>query len=147
MNKTAVRTPNKKRMKLTKTLAVATLVAASLLAGNAALQAQDDSAANPAAKKAAHGMHGRPNLDQIAKELKLTDDQKAKLKTVLEDQQAKVKELRKDTSLSKEDKRAKAKEIRKDTQAKIKEILTPEQYKKWEKHLRQNRKAGGKAKE
>jgi Spy/CpxP family protein refolding chaperone len=58
-----------------------------------------------------------------------------------------MKALREDTSLSQEDRRAKMKEIRDAMQAKIKEILTPEQYKKWEKHLRQNRKAGGKAKE
>ena len=100
-------------MKLTKTFALAALVAGSLIAGGAALQAQDNTNTPPAgAPPGGPGLRGRPNLDQMAKDLGLTDDQKAKLGTIMEDQQAKIKALRADSSLSQEDKRAKAKEIR-----------------------------------
>jgi protein CpxP len=126
-------------MKLTKTLALAALVAAGLLGGTS-LQAQD-STNTPSATPppGAHGMRGRPSLDQIAKELNLTDDQKTKMKAALEDQQKQIHALREDTSLSTEDKRAKAKTIREATQAKLKEILTPEQFEKLHKQMHQNR--------
>jgi len=133
-------------MKLTKTLTFAAIIAAGLLAGSNALQAQDAPAGKPPGAQGEHGMRGRPNVDQIAKELNLTDDQKTQFKAALEDQQTKMKDLHKDTSLSAEDKRAKAKEIRQATEAKIKEILTPVQLKKWQKHMKQNRKAEGKPK-
>ncbi len=127
-------------MKLTKTLTLAAIVAAGLLAGSTALQAQEA----PPAKHA--GMHGRPNIDQIAKDLNLTDDQKTQFKAAMQDQQTKLKTLRSDTSVSQEDKKAKAKEIREATQAKLKEILTPEQLKKLHKEMQHNRKAGADAK-
>jgi len=131
-------------MKLTKTLALAALVASSLLAGSTALQAQDKTNTPPAGgPPGSPGMRGRPNAEQIAKELGLNEDQKAKLKTVMEDQQTKMKALRADTSLSQEDKRAKAKEIRDATQAQLKEILTPEQLAKWQQHFQRNRPPGG----
>jgi protein CpxP len=131
-------------MKLTKTLALAALVAGSLFAGNATLQAQDNTNTPPAgAPPGGPGMRGRPNLEQIAKDLGLTDDQKAKLKTIMEDQQTKMKALRADTSIAQTDKRAKAKEIRDATQAQIKAILTPEQLTKWQQHMQRNRPPGG----
>ena len=118
---------------MTKTLALAALVAGSLLAGTA-LQAQDAPKEKP---PGGPGMRGRPNMEQIAKDLNLTDDQKTKLKAAMEDQQAKMKALREDTSLSQEDRRAKMKEIRDAMQAKIKEILTPEQLAKWQEQMKQ----------
>jgi Spy/CpxP family protein refolding chaperone len=121
-------------MKMTKTIALAVLVAGSLLAGTA-LQAQDAPKEKPA-------MHGRPNADQIAKDLNLTDDQKTKVKAALKDQQTKMKALHDDKTLSKEDRRAKSKEIREATQAKMKEILTPEQLEKWQK-MQHNHQRGG----
>lgn len=127
---------------MTKTFALATLVAGSLLAGNTALQAQD-STNTPAAHVGGPGMRGRPNLDQIAKELSLTDDQKAKLKTAFEDQQKKLRSLREDTSVAPEDKKAKAKEIREVFQTSLKSILTPEQLTKWQQRTQRNRPAGG----
>lgn len=127
-------------MKLTKTLTLAALVGATLLAGSNALQAQD---APPAKHSGTPGMRGRPNIDQIAKNLNLTEDQKAQFKAALEDQQTKMKALRSDTSLSQEDKKAKAKEIREATQAKIKAILTPEQFEKMHKGMQHKRQAGG----
>lgn len=128
-------------MKLTKTLALAALVAGSLLAGTA-LQAQDAPKEKPPGAQGGPGVRARPNADQIAKDLSLTDEQKTKLKAALEEQQAKMKALRADTSLTPEEKKAKAKELREANQAKMKEILTPEQLEKWQK-MQRNRGPGG----
>lgn len=131
-------------MKLNKTFALAALVAGSLFAGSA-LQAQDSTNA-PAGEKhpgGPGGMHRPPSADMIAKDLGLTDDQKAKVKALLEDTQSKMKALHDDTSVSKEDKKTKFKEIRDGNQAQMKEILTAEQYDKWQKKMQQHRPPGG----
>jgi Spy/CpxP family protein refolding chaperone len=116
-------------MKLTKTLALAALVGGGLLAGNATLQAQDNTNTPPAAAPAPHT---HPNFEKVAQELGLTDDQKTKFKAVLADQQTQLRSLRADTSLAPEDKRAKAKEIRAATLTQLKTILTPDQLAKWQ---------------
>ena len=124
-------------MKLNKTFAFTALVASSLFVGTA-LQAEDSTTPPPSGDKphsGPGGMHGRPNGDTIAKELGLTDDQKAKVKIVLEDQQTQMKALHEDTTLSPADKKAKFMELRKASQAKMKEILTADQYEKWQKHM------------
>jgi protein CpxP len=127
-------------MKLTQTLALAALVAGCLLAGSPTLQAQGNTNTPPTGTPpGGHSMRGHPNIDRMAKELGLTDDQKAKLKVVLEDQQTKMSSLRTDASLAPADKRAKAKEIREATQTQIKAILTPEQLAKWHQHMQHNR--------
>lgn len=118
---------------MTKTFTLAALVAGSLLAGNA-LQAQDTPKNNSSTAQGDHGIRGRQSLDQIAKDLNLTDDQKTKFKAAQDDLRTKLRGLRDDSSLSQEDRRNKAKEIQKDYQAKIKEILTPDQFEKWQKH-------------
>ena len=127
-------------MKLTKTLTLAALVAGSLLAGSTALQAQDNTNTPPAGAPPANthfippGNH-RPNAEMIAKNLGLTDDQKAKIQAALEDQQQKMMGLRSDTSVAPQDKHAKVKEIREAFTAKMKEILTPDQFEKWQKPM------------
>jgi Spy/CpxP family protein refolding chaperone len=127
-------------MKLTKTLALAALVGGGLLAGNATLQAQDNTNTPPAGTPAPHA---HPNFERVAQELGLTDDQKTKFKAVLADQQTQLRSLRADSSLAPEDKRAKAKEIRAATQSKLKEILTPDQLAKWQKLTQHNHPSGG----
>ena len=127
---------------MTKTLALATFVAGSLFAGSLALQAQDTPQTPPPAG-AGPGAHARPNADQIAKDLGLTDDQKAKVKAAMEEQQTAMKALRDNTTLSKEDKRTQMKALRESFLAKMKEILTPEQLEKWQKAMQHNHPAGG----
>lgn len=114
-------------MKMTKTLALAALLAGGLFAGNA-LQAQDSSTAPPARQRG-RGL----NIDNLAKQLDLSDAQKPKVKAVLDEMQKKMRELRLDTSLSREDRRAKMKEIRDASSTKLKDILTADQFAKWEK--------------
>jgi Spy/CpxP family protein refolding chaperone len=131
-------------MKLNKTIALVALVAGGMIAGSA-LQAQDSTNTPPPNVRpgGGAGMRARPNIEQLAKDLNLSDDQKAKLKTALDEQMKKMQELRADTSLSQEDRRAKMKEMRDDLTAKVKEILTADQFEKWQKTMQQRRPQGG----
>jgi Spy/CpxP family protein refolding chaperone len=127
-------------MKLTKTIALAALVAGGLLTG-LTLQAQDAPKDNPPGQRGGPGMRG-PNIEQMAKELNLSDEQKTKVKAALEERMQKARELRQDTNLSQEDRRAKMQEIQKAFTAKMKEILTAEQFEKWQKNLPQRNRPG-----
>ncbi len=85
-----------------------------------------------------------PNLEMMSKMLDLTDAQKTQIKPILEEQAKEIKELRADTSLSQEDRRAKMKTLREGLAAKLKDILTPEQFAKFQK-MGQRRPPGGAA--
>ena len=131
-------------MKLNKLTLIAALAMGSLLTLGTALNAQDATnapAATPPAG-APPAVRGRPNFEAIAKQLELTDDQKPKAKVVIDAQQKQMRELRGDTSLSQEDRRAKGKTIRDEATAKLKEILTPEQFAKYQKMTSGRRPAG-----
>jgi periplasmic protein CpxP/Spy len=123
----------KETMKLNKTLAIAALVAGSILAGTAI--AQD--AAKPGAGGAAGAPGGKRGgvtnaIERIAKALELTDAQKPKVKAVLEERMKKMRALREDTALSQEERTAKSKAIREAATAEMKAILTAEQFTKYE---------------
>lgn len=127
-------------MKLTKTLALAALVAGGLLAGTA-LQAQESTNTPPAGTHpGGAGPRSRPDF---AKELGLTAEQQPKFKEIMKDAMDKRKALREDTSLSTEDKRAKAKAIQEEVTKQMKELLTAEQFAKWEKMSQANRRPPG----
>jgi Spy/CpxP family protein refolding chaperone len=117
-------------MKLNKTLIIAGLVAGSVFAANVAVRAQDSTNTPPAHPPVAHG---GANFDYIATQLALTDDQKEKVRPILDEMRQKTADLRKDTTLAMEDRRAKMKEIRENTSTKLKDILTPQQFEKWQK--------------
>jgi periplasmic protein CpxP/Spy len=127
-----------KFMKSTKIMLMAALAAGALLAGGSSLLAQDSTNTPPAGAPAGGppggGMRGRgPSLEQLAKTLKLTDDQKTQVKPILEAQQQKMRDLMQDTSLSREDKMAKRKTIHDDTEAQLKPILSADQLAQWDK--------------
>lgn len=126
-------------MKLNKTLMLAAIAVGGLLAG-IPVQAQD--ASNQPAATPPPMRRPAMNADGLAKQLDLTDDQKTKVKPVLDDMQKQQADLRNDTSLSRADQMTKRKEIRDAASAKLKEILTPEQYAKWEKMGPGNRRPG-----
>ena len=131
-------------MKLNKTLMIA-LAVGSLFAGSPLL-AQDAPKDKPAAPAApVPGMRRPPglSLDNLSKQLDLTDDQKVKVKPILDDLQKQIAEIRKDKSIAPEDRPAKMKEIREGISAKLKEILTAEQFAKWEKLGAGMRRPGG----
>jgi Spy/CpxP family protein refolding chaperone len=119
-------------MKLSKTMFLAALTAASLFAAGSAF-GQDATTNAPAAGASTNapprGMRGRMD---IAKMLNLTDEQKAQVQPILDAQRQKARDIMQDDSLSQDDKRAKMKEIRDDTTAQLKPILTPEQFQKWQ---------------
>src|ERR1041385_2535037 len=126
-------------MKASKLTFIAAIALGSVLTLGTALAADTNapsstpSAGNPPAGGPG-GMRGRgPNMEQLTKDLDLKDDQKDKVKTALDEMRQKNMDLRNDTSLSQEDRQAKRKAIMDATDAKMKEILTSEQYAKWEK--------------
>src|SRR5258708_2358216 len=126
-------------MKSTKPLIIAVLVAGSLFAGSAALQAQP--AANPpppgGPPAGARGGRGGPmTADAMLTRLqtalgetnKLSDEQVPKVKAVFEDQIKKMTDLRNDTAVAQEDRTAKRTAIQKETSDALKAILTPAQF-------------------
>jgi protein CpxP len=133
-------------MKLNKTLMIAALVASSIFAADYAVRAQDSTntpaaGARPPGGPGARG--GRMNFDNIATQLELTDDQKTKAKPIFTEMMQKMQDLRSDTSLDQAGRRTKMKDIRDDANTKLKEVLTDEQYTKWQKMSQGRRPAGG----
>jgi Spy/CpxP family protein refolding chaperone len=124
-------------MKLSKTMIMAGLIAGSLVMTNSVVRAQGTTnapavAPHPAAPPHAPVDFVARQVDSMTKQLSLTDEQKGKIKPVLEESRQKRMALGKDTSLTPADRQAKAKEIQADVVAKFKEILTPEQFEKWQ---------------
>jgi Spy/CpxP family protein refolding chaperone len=73
----------------------------------------------------------RERMQETAKELNLTDEQKEKLQAAFREQFGKLRELHQDTSLSQADRMEKFKAIRDEITAEAKKVLTPEQFEKW----------------
>jgi Spy/CpxP family protein refolding chaperone len=120
-------------MKLSKSLIIATLVAGSLFAGSAVLQAQTNTNMPPAGPRGPGMRGGGSGVDAIATTLKLDDATKAKVKTIIDAQQKKISELRADTALSPEDRRTKMLAIRDETATQMKAVLTADQFDQWQK--------------
>jgi Spy/CpxP family protein refolding chaperone len=126
------------------------LLAAFALAGFPNLQptarAEETSAAAQPASAAAQpaqderGAAIRARMQEVAKELGLTDTQKEQLKPILQAEFAKMKALHDDQSLTRPEKLEKLKAIHAELLPQVKEILTPEQLTKWQK-IRQERQA------
>src|ERR1700719_4006541 len=84
---------------------------------------------------------GRNNIQALLDKLDLTSEQKDKVKPIIADQTQKMRDLRQDTSLSQEDRRAKMKELNEGLDAKMKEVLTADQFTKYQ-ELRKQAAAG-----
>jgi Spy/CpxP family protein refolding chaperone len=82
------------------------------------------------------------DLDSLAKQLNLTDEQKAKIKPILQDQAKKLKDLKKDSSIAKADRKAKSSEIKQDSLKQIRPILTADQQKKLDEMPKSEHKGG-----
>ena len=133
-------------MKLNKTLMIAALVAGSVFAADIAVRAQDSTNTPPAGGPPGGGQRGRggPSIEMLTTNLSLTADQIPKVKAVLDEQRQKMGELRNETD--QQVLRTKMQALRTDTTAKMKEILTAEQFAKYEKMgpgMRGNRPPGG----
>lgn len=128
-------------MKMHKVGLLAALVAGALIALTPTLPAQDKKPNRPEGGPPA-GQRGemvKERLAKLAEELNLTADQKTKIEAALKAQAETMRGLRDATP---EDRREKMQAARKEMDAKMKEILTAEQYTKWEK-IREQRGQGG----
>lgn len=77
-------------------------------------------------------------FERWSAELQLTDAQKQKIQALQKEQREKGNQIRQDTSLTPEQRREKMRALREENDRKMKEILTGEQYEKWQ-QLRQTR--------
>jgi periplasmic protein CpxP/Spy len=112
-----------------------TLIALAAVAGVLSLQPLTRAAdTNEPAPSAAGGRLAaqRERMQEIARELNLTDEQKEKLQAIIRGQMEKLRDLRQDTSLSQPEKSEKFKAIREDIIAEAKKVLTPDQFEKWQ---------------
>jgi Spy/CpxP family protein refolding chaperone len=90
----------------------------------------------------------RERMQEVTEKLGLTEAQKEKLKPIFQAQGEKMKELMGNADLSREQKMEKMKALREEFAPKFKEILTPEQFEKWEKMREEMRgKLGDRAKQ
>jgi Spy/CpxP family protein refolding chaperone len=74
-----------------------------------------------------HSKKHMTQLDALATQLHLTDDQKAKVGAILKDEKAAHKVLKKDASVPEEVKPARNREITDQHNSQIRDLLTPEQ--------------------
>jgi periplasmic protein CpxP/Spy len=125
-------------MKINK-LSMALVAAASLLAVSPLAQAQDtNTPAAPARPRG--GMSVESQMEHIDKAVTLTDAEKPKVKSALEEQSAAMQAAREGDQ---SDMRTKMKAAREEFNKKMKDILTPDQYTKFEAMPRPGRRAGG----
>lgn len=80
-------------------------------------------------EKGGRGMAAK-RMRFMARELNLTDSQKAQLKPIFQQQRAQMQALKADTSLTQEQKREKFQQLRADGRKQFLAILTPEQQQK-----------------
>ena len=125
-------------MKLPKSLIVAAVVAGSLFAGSAVLQAQTGTNTPPAVPPPGLPRPGRQTMAAnammtrlraaLGETNKLSEAQIPKVKAVFDDQIKKMMDLRNDTTAAQADLATKRMAIQKDTAEALKAVLTPEQF-------------------
>jgi len=129
-------------MKMHKFNLLAALAAGALIAFTPNLRAEDKPAKPSRPERPEGGPRGgQPGerLKKMAEELNLTAEQKTKVEALLKEQREAMQGAKDATP---EERQTKRQEGRKAMEAKLKEILTPEQYTKWEKFREQNRPGG-----
>ena len=116
------------------------LVVLSLAVGPALplARAADDTVstkkARPPKEQAAKPDKAVDRLQEQLQQLDLTDEQKVKVDAIIQDEEKAAAALQKDKGVAKEDRKAKVQELRQTTLTKIREVLTPEQRAKLDKH-------------
>lgn len=129
-------------MKMPKFKLLAALAAGALIAFTPNLRAEDKPEKPNRPERPEGGPRGGQageRIKKMAEELNLTADQKTKVEAALKEQREAMQGIKDATP---EERRAKMQEGRKAMDAKMKEILTAEQYTKWEKLRVQNRPGG-----
>jgi len=84
-------------------------------------------------------------LEEMSKQLNLTDDQRTKLKPILQDEAQQLQAVHNDASLSQDKKKAKAKEIHAASKPQINSVLTPDQQKQWKEMKKKAKEQQGKS--
>ncbi len=131
-------------MKIHKISLIAVLAAATVLAYSPALRAQEKEKKDaPKREGRGGGDFVKQRLDRLTEELTLTDAQKPKVEALLKDQAEKMRGLRDATP---EERQEKMKGTREEMSKKMKEILTAEQFAKYEKMPAPGRGGGGEKK-
>jgi len=125
-------------MKINKTI-MAVIAAAGVLTVCPAVHAQDTTTNTAPAQTAPRTRRGGPTLESIDKAVTLTDEQKPKVKSALEDLNKAMEEAR---NAEQDDRRTKMRAAREDFNKKMKDILTPDQYTKFEAMPRGGRRGG-----
>jgi len=123
-------------MKMTKHVMVALVAVAGALSWQSTAQA---AAQESGRFGGARGAQWRERMQGAAKDLNLTDEQKAKLKDIYQPQMEKLRGIWKDQSLTREQKMEKFKALRSEAEPKLKDILTAGQLEKWQKRQTQAR--------
>lgn len=118
-------------MKIRKVGLIAVLTAIAVVAGSPGLLAQEKDA--PKRERREAGPRAGALPPRMVEELKLTEAQKQKVQAALKEQAEKTRALREDTSLTSEQRREKGRALREGMDKKMKEILTTEQFDKWQK--------------
>ena len=111
-----------------------TLTALAAVASTLSLQPLASAADNKEAARPAGGDRlaaVRERMQDTARELDLTPEQKEKLQAIVREKMEKLRDLRQDTSLSPQEKREKFQAAREEITAEVKKVLTTEQFEKW----------------
>ena len=124
-----------KKLSLIVAIALGTLVACNIATAQESSKKKDGKRGMPSAEQ---------RVEQMKKDLNLTDEQVPKVKAVLEDQQKKMQELRSESDQNA--RRTKMREIMEETSTKLKGILTDEQFKQWQAKSPMGGKKGGERK-
>ena len=122
---------------------VAALALGGLMACSTLATAQDG--AKDVKKGGKKGFSVEQRMEALTTKLSLTDEQKPKVKAALEASSKKMQELRKDTSLDQQARRDKMQPIMAEQNKKMKEILTADQFTKYQEMNKRGKKGDKKA--
>lgn len=114
---------------------IAALALGSLLACTSIVSAQSTNAPSRGERRGSV----QQRVERMNAELNLTADQKTKVTALFEAEAKKRQELRANTSIPREQKREKGQAMMAEQEKKLKEILTPDQFDKWQKIRQQFR--------
>jgi len=124
---------------------IAAMALGGLVACSTLVNAQDGT--NAPEKKGGKGMRSPDQmLERYTEQLSLTDEQKPKVKAVLEDTQKKMQEAMSGGGGDRTQMREKMQPVMEAQNKKMKEILTADQYKKYQEMNDKMKKGGGKKK-
>ena len=124
---------------------IAAMALGGLVACSTLVTAQDASSA-PEKKGGKRGTSPEQMMVRYTEQLSLTDEQKPKVKTVLEDTMKKRREITKESGQDRQQVREKMQPVMEVQNKKMKEILTADQYKKYQEMNEKMKKRGGKKK-